>query len=235
MAKKALSSKFIWGIYVPFGTMILGFILDRSIPQFNLGKLLANIGKGIYHIKIPDFLHVILIIAIFISLVFINKKFQGLSPNKFKEMLAENERIKKRNESLMESTNNIIAVNQGLKTEIEKIRRENKANIEKAKRELLQMSKESENETKKEEKLKPHDEIIFILDVLASQPTRVLEQRNLMDKYQLRFKPRMQADFQIILNDLEINGLIEEVECGHLGEIGWLILPSGIEYLKRNR
>ena len=137
MAKKALSSKFIWGIYVPLGIMILGVILDRSILQFNLWKLLANIGKGIYHIKIPDFFHVILLIAIFISLVFINKKYQGLSPNKFKEMLADNERIKNHNESLIKSANNIIAVNEELKTEIEKIRRENKADIEKAKKELL--------------------------------------------------------------------------------------------------
>ena len=169
-----LSSKFIWGVYVPSGIMILGIILDHSIPQFNLWKLLANIGKGIYHFKIPDFILAILIIAIILSLILINKKFQGLSPKKFKEMKAE-----------------------------------------------------------KVKKLEPNIEIIFILDVLANQSDRTLEQRYLWDKYLLKFKEKKQSDFQIILNELENHYLIEETECGELGEICWFITTIGLTYLKK--
>jgi len=178
----------------------------------------------LFNLEIPDILLLILIIAIFISLVFINKKFQGLSPKKIKEMLADNERITNHNKSIIESVNNIIAVNKKLKTEIEK-----------TKEEFLQMLTKSKNETKDEEKLEPNDEIIFILDVLASQSDRTLEQDYLWEMYHSKFKEKRQADFQIIINDLDTNELIQETEYGEFEEIAWMILPLGIKYLKKNR
>jgi len=178
----------------------------------------------LFNLEIPDILLLILIIAIFISLVFFNKKFQGLSPKKFKEILADNERITNHNKSIIESVNNIIAVNKKLKTEIEK-----------TKEEFLQMLTKSKNETKDEEKLEPNDEIIFILDVLASQSDRTLEQDYLWEMYHSKFKEKRQADFQIIINDLDTNELIQETEYGEFEEIAWMILPLGIKYLKKNR
>lgn len=233
--KKIFSSRIFISVSGAIITYFILGIISSFAQKINLWESLFNLPVKIYHIKIPDFIILIFILIIVIWLILINKKFQGLSPKKFKEMLAENERIKKHNESLINSANNIIAVNEKLKTEIGKIGRENKAEIERAKKELLQIFKERENKINKKEKLEPHEEIIFILNLLASQPNRVLKQRNLWDKYHLKYKGRKEADFQIILNDLDNENLIHETTYGDFGEIAWIITHMGIEYFKRNR
>ena len=50
---------------------------------------------------------IILLIVVFIYLILINKKFKGLSPEKFKEIKADNERIQRHNEKLIKTLINL--------------------------------------------------------------------------------------------------------------------------------
>ena len=120
--KKIFLSPFFISISGGLIAYFAGGIINAFASKINLWESLLNLPVKIYHIKIPYFFLVILIIAIFISLVFINKKFQGLSSKKIKEMLADNERITNHNKS-------IIAVNKELKTEIEKTKEEKKLEL----------------------------------------------------------------------------------------------------------
>jgi len=110
----------------------VGVIINASASKINLLDSLLNLPVKIYHIKIPDFFLVILIIAIFISLAFINKKFQGWSPKKIREMLAENEE---------------------LKTEIEKTKEEEKLELNEEHYIILETLASSEDECEPKESL----------------------------------------------------------------------------------
>jgi len=99
--KSFLSRYFIKILLVLIGYLATG-IINAFASKINLWESLLNLPVKIYHIKIPDFFLVILIIAIFISLVFINKKFQGWSPKKIREMLAENKELKTKIEKTKE-------------------------------------------------------------------------------------------------------------------------------------
>jgi len=137
--KKVFSGPFFITVSGGIFAIIIGGIILSFAEKINLWESLLNLPVKIYHIKIPDFIILIFLLIIVIWLILINKKFQGLSPKKFKEMLAENERIKKHNDSIIKSANNIIMVNEELKTKIRKIRINNKAEIERAIENLLQI------------------------------------------------------------------------------------------------
>ena len=188
--KKVFSNRIFISVSGPILTYFIVGIINSFAEKINLWESLLNLPVKIYHIKIPDFIILIFVIIIVIWLILINKKFQGLSPKKFKEMLAENERIKKHNESLIKSANNIIAVNEELKTEIGKIGREIKIN----KKEKL----ESES----------NEEILFVLKTLAENASRYTTRGGLNVIYEKTFEGKNQADFNIVLATLDASGQI---------------------------
>jgi biopolymer transport protein ExbB/TolQ len=77
----------------------------------------------IYRLKIGDVILLILIAIIIISLINMNKKFRRLTPDKFKEMKADLERMQRNNEALMNSANNVIAINKELRSQNEAIKK----------------------------------------------------------------------------------------------------------------
>jgi hypothetical protein len=90
-------------------TYILAAICGSIISKEKLGNFLVNnLPSGIYHLNIPDFLFLIFFVFVFILLNIFNKRFRWLSVDKFKEMIAENNQIKKHNESLIETYNTSI-------------------------------------------------------------------------------------------------------------------------------
>lgn len=115
-----------------------------------------------------------------------------------------------------------IFLNIRIKKAPEKVRKEYRAEMEKEKSEMKT----------EEEEVDLYPEMTFILTSLADQPDRILEQRYLWDKFKKEFPKHGQAEFQIFLNESENYNLIEETECGELGEICWRITRKGLDHLK---
>ena len=89
--KKVFSSRIFIQVLGGILTIFIIGIINSLAEKINLWKSLLNLPVKIYHIKIPDFIILIFVLIIVIWLILINNKFQGLSPKKFKEMLAEEE------------------------------------------------------------------------------------------------------------------------------------------------
>ena len=211
--KKVFSNRIFISVSGPILTYFIVGIINSFAEKINLWESLLNLPVKIYHIKIPDFIILIFVLIIVIWLIFINKIFQGLSPKKFKEMLAENERIKKYNESLIKSANNIIAVNEELKAEIGK-----------------------ENKINKKEKLdhEPNEEIILVLKTLAGNASRYTTRGGLNVVYKKTFERKSQADFNIVLSTLDASGQIKISRPPDSDEIIH-ITNNGLAYFNKHR
>ena len=87
----------------------------------------------------------------------------------------------------------------------------------------------------KESRIEPHEEVVYILYLLANQPGRAMKLRELEFYYMENFKPREHVDLQLVINKLELSHLIEEIGIGAMDELGYEILRNGLSYLERNR
>jgi hypothetical protein len=90
-------------------------------------------------------------------------------------------------------------------------------------------------EKDKAKRIEPHEEVIFILNLIASVPNRTLSLRVLEVGFMNKFKKNELSELQIVLNDLKEEGFISEIGVGEWQEIGFEIGSEGLKYLKQNR
>lgn len=218
--------------------LIIGAI-SAIAERTGLWQSLLDLPGKIYHMKIPDFILVVFIIAILIALVLMNKKFKGLSPKEFGEMKADNERMQKHNEKLIKSANNIIAVNEKLEGEIEGLKREISGLKLELKKEVksdfekLVTEFEGMVQPKKERKIEIKNEHILVLSMLANT-SGTIEQEAIFNVYRSNFTRKQKKDFKFIINDLEENELIEIAEGYKNGECYYRITSEGLHILKES-
>jgi hypothetical protein len=222
-------------------TIIGGFVVYLLIAAFRainekiiFGKAILDLATKIYRVKIGDVILLILIAVIIISLINMNKKFRGLNPDKFKEMKAHLERMQRHNEALMNSANNVIAINKELRNQNDAIKKDVidlKSEIgDKIKKELEQVLKKTEPELQKL-KIAISKEHINILSCLASSQEDEVEKEILFGSYKDEFPQKDIKDFRIILNDLEEIELIR-ITSTMSDEVYYEITSKGLFILK---
>lgn len=231
----AITKSVIGGI---IAYLIIGAI-SAIAERTNLWQSLLDLPGKIYRMKIPDFILVIFIIAILISLVLMNKKFKGLSPKEFREMKADNRRMQKHNEGLIKSANNVIAVNEKLEGEIGRLKHEVSSLKLEIKKEVksdfekLLEDFDSMVQPKKERKIEIKNEHIIILGKLADTSGSI-EFEELFNVYRINFSQKEKRDFRIIINDLEENDLIDIAETYQDGTCFYRITREGLHILKES-
>jgi hypothetical protein len=83
--------------------------------------------------------------------------------------------------------------------------------------------------------IEPSEEVMFFLKLLANQVAKSMTFRVIEPDYRKRFPSKERADFQVLINNLEKAGLIEEIPMGTMMEIGYKLLREGLEYFQLNR
>lgn len=221
-----------------------------------IGDFLLKLGIFNFLIKpaVRDVFLFLLIIGILIWTTSINKKTKKPASKEIGELRAPVNNMKRYNDKLRETVNKILSINRELGSSVEKVINENKQlrdenkkindliekKISETKREMRRDLEERLEKIKtepqqKKEVLKPNREIIFILNLLATQYDRTLKQATLWSMYKSTFKEKEESDFQIVLNELDTADLIFETECGDFGEICYKITTIGLKYLKQNK
>lgn len=84
------------------GLWLLGAIFDSVINKKEFFKSLYSLPRKLANIQVPHIFFVIGLLLGLIVLVNFNKRFKGLSMNRFKEMLSDNQRMQRHNTQLME-------------------------------------------------------------------------------------------------------------------------------------
>lgn len=86
-----------------------------------------------------------------------------------------------------------------------------------------------------ESRIESHEEAILILTFLANQLSKAMFVGDIETVYVKQFKSRERADFQILINRMEIEELIEETSIGTTSLLGYHILRKGLAYLEKHR
>jgi len=202
------------------GAYLIWGILDAARQGKNVWVTLALLASKILHMKTPDVFFLVSLIILVLLIIAPSKRFQGLSIERFKEMLADNQRMQRHNEQLIKDANELMNAYKPLSLEINQL----KTGVEK----IL------EEKANKPEEPKPDEEIINLLCLLADRPNRTLELRYIKNDYR-KFPGKTMKDLQMLLNELATHGLIYETEYGDLGEIAFVITSAGLAYLKKHK
>ena len=112
MRKPLLKRKGIWELAIAVGAGLIILIVDRSIPNIKLSRILFSAFNKVLHFNIPDIVFIVSIIGILILVFRLNKKVRGLSPERFKELQADNQRMRDHINLLIEDFNNAIKRNE---------------------------------------------------------------------------------------------------------------------------
>jgi hypothetical protein len=207
-------SKWFLGV---LGAYLVSAIIKSITSNLNLWESIKKIADFLFQVEIGLLALILILFILVYSLNEKNKKLADqlkneLSDKNIKEILADNKRFIKLLDELRDKTNRIIKINETLRSENEVLSH-------------LKISLKN---------LEPKDEVLFILEILANIPNKTEKLGNLRVLYRQKFKKEM-SDLQIILNELEHLGFIEETECGEFGEICYSILSKGLQFLKHNR
>jgi hypothetical protein len=102
-------NKILWGLKW-LGLCVAGWfiwaLLDSIVKSKNLvNSLLHEVPSIIWNFRVPDFILALSLFIIIIVLIIFRGRFDGLTIEKFKEMLADNQRMQKHNEMLIEQMN----------------------------------------------------------------------------------------------------------------------------------
>ena len=89
-----------------------------------------------------------------------------------------------------------------------------------------------EAENKAPRKIEPNEEVTFVLNSLANVANRSMSLCDLRHYFERKFGEAEFSHLQILINDLIECGLIQEIEVGEWGEIGYFILGEGLAFLK---
>jgi len=115
-----------------------------------------------------------------------------------------------------------------------KIKNITESEIENIITEIMQERDNIENETNTDDDEEMKEEMVFILNILASKPNRTASYSDLNFDYKNNISDN-DANFQILIGLLEDKNYIYKTECGEFGEIGYTINNSGLRYLRQNR
>ena len=207
-------SKWFLGV---IGAYLVTAIIKSLTSNLNLWESIKKIANFLFQVEIGL---LALILILFILVHSLNKKNKNLtsqlenelSDKNIKQILTDNKRFIKLLDELRDKANRIIKINENLTSENEALAH-------------LKISLEN---------LEPKDEVVYILETLANIPNKTEKLGNLKVLYWNTFKKEM-SDLQIMLDELEHLGFIEETECGEFGEICYFILSRGLQFLKHNR
>jgi len=234
MFKKLIKNPWVITIIGGLGVYLIIAAFRAINEKINFGNAILDLATKIYRVKIGDGILLIIIVAIIISLINMNKKFRRLTPDKFKEMKADLERMQHHNEELMNSANNVIAINKELKNQNDAIKKDIinlRSEIgDKIKKQLEQALKKTEPELQKP-KIVKSKEHINILSCLASAQEDEVEKEILFRSFKSEFPQKDIKDFRIILNDLEEIEFIR-ITSMMSDEVYYEITSKGLFFLK---
>lgn len=207
--KKVLIFLFVAIIAPTIGQMILEKLnfLDSLIKWFRL----------LFKVSIPSIVPVLLCFLLLILIYLVWQKIESLSSKNINELLNDNHRLREINDKLRESANRIISRYEENLKKINEM-----TNILNDKVEL-----------KVQERQKHRDEFYLILEELANEHNKSKAQRFLWSSFTKKFPQNHISDFQIILNELKTEKMIDDIEVGEWPEIGFYITEKGLQYLKK--
>jgi hypothetical protein len=98
--------------------------------------------------------------------------------------------------------------------------------------ELAESTESRKPEKRKEERIESHDEIMFILYLLASQPDKHLDKAVLGSSYFKKFPQKGTTDFHIMWDRLENSGFIDQRhdQTGYGVTNDFFITSRGLDY-----
>lgn len=207
-------SKWFFGV---IGVCLVSAIIKSVTSNLNLWESTKKIADFLFQVEIGLLTLILILFILVYSLNEKNKKLADqlkneLSDKNIKEIRADNKRFIKLLDELRDKTNRIIKINETLRSENEVLSH-------------LKISLKN---------LEPKEEVLFILEILANISNKTEKLSNIEALYIQKFIKEM-SDLQIILNELEHLGFIEETECGEFGEICYFISSKGLQFLKHNR
>ena len=105
---------------------------------------------------------------------------------------------------------------------------------EEIKKKIWPILRSISNRYKEYEKLEPNDEICFILKLIANEDEREMLESDVMTQYFYKFNDRNTADFNIVLDLLNIKKFIRDTTGygGSYGEMPFEITSDGFHYLR---
>lgn len=112
MINKKVRSSLRWIVLAIIPYFLWGFLDALKMKTRIVDTLLSVLPRRILQMAVPDFIFLLIIIVVLVILWKQQKRFKGLSPERFKEMLADNQRMQKRNDLLIETFNNAIKRNE---------------------------------------------------------------------------------------------------------------------------
>jgi hypothetical protein len=83
-------------------------VFDSIINKEALIKSLSKVPSIIWNIKVPNIFFILVLVIIICTLVIFGRRFKWLTVEKFKEMLADNQRMQRHNDQLVEKMNDFF-------------------------------------------------------------------------------------------------------------------------------
>jgi len=206
------------GIASSIVTIIIGIptIIIYIFTQKNVFNIIWSVLKFFWNLNIPDFLIILFFIILLIFSFSLKKKFDLFSPDKIKQIISENDFVKKINVDLRDRANEIIRLYDKTESELKKIEKKTM---------LFLVEKE------KLEDYLGNDEIISILSYLANDINGSVELETLYNNsYREKFRNKARSDYRTVLVFLTREKLVQyvpnskQVKCA-------MITDEGIEYL----